>query len=180
MTAGQAGNWLALFAGIGALGTFLGGYAADRFSARTSDRRWYMWVPGAATLVMVPFQFLSYLAPDLRIVLPSFAVMMFMAAVFFGPSFAMTQALATLRMRSVATSLLLFVQTLIGLGLGPLLTGMISDHLMPTQGTNSLRYGLVSVGLANVWAAAHYLWGARSLHADLEVSEKLAEGRASA
>ena len=174
MTAGEAGNWLALFAGIGALGTALGGYAADRLSIRTSDRRWYMWTPGLATLAMIPFQFFAYLTPNLRLVLPSFAVMMFLAAVFFGPSFAMTQALATLRMRSVATSLLLFVQTLIGLGLGPLLTGMISDYLAPSSGTNSLRYALVAVGFANLWSAAHYFRGARSLRRDLEASERLA------
>ena len=174
MTAGQAGNWLALFAGIGALGTALGGYAADRLSVRTSDRRWYMWTPGLATLAMIPFQFSAYLTPNLRVALPSFAVMMFLAAVFFGPSFAMTQALATLRMRSVATSLLLFVQTLIGLGLGPLLAGMISDHLAPSTGTDSLRYALVALGLANIWSAAHYFWGARSLRANLEAVEKLA------
>jgi len=174
MTAGQAGNWLALFAGIGALGTALGGYAADRLSVRTSDRRWYMWTPGLATLAMIPFQFSAYLTPNLRAVLPSFAVMMFLAAVFFGPSFAMTQALATLRIRSVATSLLLFVQTFIGLGLGPLLTGMISDHLAPSLGSDSLRYALVAVGLANVWSATHYLLGARSLRTDLEAAEALA------
>ena len=174
MTAGEAGNWLALFAGIGALGTALGGYAADRLSVRTSDRRWYMWTPGVATLAMIPFQFFAYLMPNLRLVLPSFAGMMFLAAVFFGPSFAMTQALATLRMRSVATSLLLFVQTLIGLGLGPLLTGMISDYLAPSSGTNSLRYALVAVGFANLWSAAHYFRGARSLRQDLEASERLA------
>jgi MFS family permease len=174
MTAGEAGNWLALFAGVGALGTALGGYTADRLSIRTADRRWYLWTPGLATLAMIPFQFSGYLAQDLRVALPSFAVMMFFAAVFFGPSFAMTQALATLRMRSVATSLLLFVQTFIGLGLGPLLTGMISDYLAPTSGTDSLRYALVVVGLANVWSAAHYLWGARSLRADLEATERVA------
>ncbi len=174
MTPGQAGTWLALFAGFGALGTALGGYAADRLSVRASDRRWYMWTPGLATLAIIPFQFLAYLTPDLRVALPSFAVMMFLAAVFFGPSFAMTQALATLRMRSVATSLLLFVQTLIGLGLGPLLTGMMSDYLAPTSGADSLRYALVAVGLANIWSAAHYLWGARSLRADLEAVERLA------
>jgi MFS family permease len=174
MTAGQAGNWLALFAGIGALGTALGGYAADRLSIRRSDRRWYMWTPGLATLAMIPFQFFAYLTPNLRLVLPSLAVMMFLAAVFFGPSFAMTQALATLRMRSVATSLLLFVQTLIGLGLGPLLTGVISDYLAPSAGSNSLRYALAAVGLANVWSAVHYFYGARSLRMDLQAAERLA------
>src|SRR5581483_3422715 len=35
MTSGEAGSWLALFAGTGAVGTFLGGYLCDRMSVRT-------------------------------------------------------------------------------------------------------------------------------------------------
>jgi MFS family permease len=174
MTAGQAGYWISLFAAVGGIGTFLGGYSADRLSTRMQDRRWYLWVPGLATLISVPFQFLAYLAPGLAVALPAFAVMMAMAAVFFGPSFAMTQALATLRMRSVATSVLLFVQTLIGQGIGPSVAGFISDRLAASAGAASLRYALVIVGLVNVWAAAHYVWGARSLRQDLEMTEKLA------
>ena len=172
MTAGEAGNWLTLFAAVGGLGTFLGGYTADRLSAHTGDKRWYLWVPGAATLVMVPFQFGAYLPDDLTIAVPSFAIMTFLAAVFFGPSFAMTQGLATLRMRSVATSLLLFVQTLIGYGLGPLMAGRISDWLMPTYGTDSLRWALVTVGLVNVWAAGHYFRGTRTLREELALAER--------
>jgi hypothetical protein len=61
----------------------------------------------------------------------------------------------------------LFIQTLIGLGLGPLLVGIISDHLKPTVGQQSLRYGLVIVGIVNIWAAAHYFRGARTLRHDL-------------
>jgi hypothetical protein len=94
--------------------------------------------------------------------------------VFFGPSFAMTQALATLRMRSVATSVLLFIQTLIGNGLGPSMTGFISDWLGPSFQTDSLRYALVIIGVVNFWAALHYLVGARSLRQDLELTENLA------
>lgn len=172
MTAAQAGYWISIFAAIGGFGTFLGGYAADRLSARTRDRRWYLWVPGLATLVCVPFQFAAYLSADLSLVLPAFAGMMAMAAVFFGPSFAMTQALATLRMRSVATSLLLFVQTLIGQGIGPSVAGFISDRLAPSSGAASLRYALVIVGLVNVWAAGHYVWGARTLREDLQRTEE--------
>ena len=99
---------------------------------------------------------------------------MFMAAVFFGPSFAMTQALATLRMRSVATSLLLFVQTLIGNGLGPSVTGFISDRLAPSFQQNSLRYALVIIGVVNIWAALHYVLSSRTVRQDLEATEKLA------
>jgi MFS family permease len=174
MSVAEASYWVAMFSLIGGLGTFFGGLAADRLSARFNDRRWYMWVPGIATLLCVPFQFLAFLSPDRAVMLPSFVGLMFMAAVFFGPSFAMTQALATLRMRSVATSLLLFIQTLIGNGLGPSVTGFISDRLAPSFQQNSLRYALVIIGVVNAWAALHYLFSSRTVRQDLEATEKLA------
>lgn len=174
LTSGEAGSYLALFAGIATIGTFMGGYLSDKLSVRFGDRRWYMWVPGIATLVMVPFQLLAYLSPSLTVVVPTFGVMVVLASVFFGPSFAMTQSLVTLRMRAVAASILLFVQTLIGLGLGPLFTGMISDALSSELGEQSLRYALVIVGFGNIWSAAHYFIGARSLRQDLKDTEALA------
>ena len=170
MTSGQAGFWLAIFSATGAVGTLLGGYLGDRLSVRTGDRRWYMWVPGWATLAMLPFQFTSYLSGSLWVVVPSFIMMLIFGSMFFGPSFAMSQGLATLRTRAVATSLTLFMQTLIGLGLGPLLAGAISDYLRPTTGNDSLRYGLVIVGVINAWAAVHYFRGARNLREDLDLA----------
>jgi len=170
----EAGVWISILSLIAGIGTFLGGFACDRLSTRFNDRRWYLWVPGVATLLCVPFQFLAYLSPSLSTTLPSFVGLMFMAAVFFGPSFAMTQALATVRMRSVATSLLLFIQTLIGNGLGPAATGYISDALVPSLQRDSLRYALVIIGVVNIWAALHYAWGARTLRADLQATEALA------
>jgi MFS family permease len=172
MTAAQAGSWTALYSAVGAVGTFVGGYFADRLSVRLQDRRWYMWLPGMATLAMVPFQFLSYLPSSLAIVIPSFCVMTVLASFFFGPSFAMTQALATFRMRAVATSILLLVQTFIGQGIGPTLAGVLSDLLKTSTGSDSLRYGLVLVGLANIGAAAHYFRGARTLRQDLLSTER--------
>jgi MFS family permease len=173
LTAMQAGYWISLFSAVGGVGTFAGGYLADKLSKSTDDRRWYLWVPGIATFLCVPFQFFAYLSPNMPAVLPTFGAMTFMAAVFFGPSFAMTQAISPLRMRSVATSLLLLVQTLIGQGIGPWLAGFLSDKLRPSMAASSLRYSLVIVGLVNIWAAAHYFIGARTLRADLEGTERL-------
>jgi MFS family permease len=179
MSAGEAGSWLALFAGIGTVGTLLGGVLSDKMSALKNDRRWYMWVPGIATLVMVPFQFLSYLSNDLAIAIPSFVVMIVLASMFFGPSFAVSQSLATLRTRAVATSLLLFVQTFVGLGLGPLVAGAISEQLKPVVGLHdSMRWGLVLVGLVNLWAAAHYFIGARTIRQNLAATEALNRAQA--
>jgi predicted MFS family arabinose efflux permease len=170
MSTGEAGSWVALLLAIGGIGTLLGGYFADSLSVARGDRRWYMWVPGYATLAMVPFQFPSYLGSSLWVAIPSFSIMLILGSMFFGPSFAMSQGLAPVRMRAVATSLVLFAQTLIGLGLGPFLVGVVSDHLKPTVGDHSLSFGLVTVGLVNVWAAVHYFRGARTLRADLELA----------
>jgi predicted MFS family arabinose efflux permease len=173
MSSGEAGTWLAFFAGVGALGTLLGGLLSDKLAARDGDRRWYMWVPGIATLVMVPFQFFAYLSNDMRIVIPSFFIMVPLASMFFGPSFAVSQMLATLRSRAVATSVLLLVQTLVGLGLGPMIAGAISEGLRPDVGEDSFRYGLCIVGLANIWAAVHYFVGARTIRQNFESTERL-------
>jgi predicted MFS family arabinose efflux permease len=165
---GEAGNFIALLQGVGMVGTLLGGLLADALSRRSGDPRWYMWVPGIATIVGVPFQLIGYQAPSLWLVLPCFAVATMMGASFFGPSFAVAQSLAPPRMRAVAASVLLFMQTLVGLGLGPWSVGVISDRLKPAHGdARALALGLLLVALVNVWATAHYLWGARSYRADL-------------
>ena len=71
--------------------------------------------------------------------------------------------------------MLLFIQTLIGNGLGPSATGFISDWLVPSFQSDSLRYALVIIGVVNIWAALHYAWGARTLREDLQATEALAE-----
>jgi MFS family permease len=173
MTTSEAGSYLALFALIGAIGSFMGGFLSDRISTRTNDKRWYMWVPGAACLAMVPFQFASYLSPNMSVVVPSFTVMVVLASMFFGPSFAVAQSVATVRMRAVSASVLLFIQSIIGLSVGPLLVGFFSDLLAPSTGSASLRYAMVIVGIANVWAAFHYMMGGRYYRQDLAETAKL-------
>jgi MFS family permease len=173
MNTGIAGNYLGMFALIGAIGSFAGGFLADRISTRKDDKRWYMWVPGIACVAMVPFQFFSYLSPNLAVVVPSFSIMVVLASMFFGPSFAVAQSVATVRMRAVSTSVLLFIQTIIGLSIGPFLVGLFSDLLQPTAGVSSLRYALVIVGLANIWAAGHYFLGSRTYRDDLVETAKM-------
>jgi MFS family permease len=76
-------------------------------------------------------------------------------------------------MRAVAASVLLFIQTMIGLTLGPAIVGLISDALQPTWGEHSLAYAMALVGVVNVWAAAHYLLAARRYRSDLQATADL-------
>jgi predicted MFS family arabinose efflux permease len=175
MTAAEAGSWIGAFALIGMIGTFFGGYLCDKLSIRYNDQRWYMWLPGIATLIILPFAAIAYLGPNMNWIAPAFSIKVILASVFFGPSFWVTQSIATLRTRAVATSLLLFTQTLIGLGLGPLFVGYISDYLEPSVGARSLSYALAIMALTNLWAAGHYFWGARTLRADLAATARMNE-----
>ena len=171
----EVGSWLALISGIGAIGTFFGGYLSDKLSERFDDQRWYMWVPGLSTLFMVPFQFVAYLYGGLWAVIPSLMVVSILGGMYLGPSFAMTQALVSLRMRAVASAILLFMLNIIGMGMGPYLVGVASDLLEPVSGISSLRYALCFAVLVNLWAACHYFIGARSLRADLAHVEPVRE-----
>jgi MFS family permease len=174
LSPGEAGSYIAAFSLIGAIGSFAGGYLADRISTRRNDRRWCMWVPAVACVLMVPIQFLAYLSADLGVVVPiAFSLMFVLASMFFGPSFAVAQSLATARMRSVSASVLLFIQTMIGLTLGPAVVGLISDALQATQGRHSLAYAMALIGVVNLWAAAHYFLAARRYREDLTATAKL-------
>jgi len=174
MSSGEAGTVLASIALVGTIGTFSGGFLGDKLSVAKNDRRWYLLLPAIVTLGMIPFQFASYLGPNLWIVLPSFYIMMILASIYFGPTYAMAQALAPMKMRARATSIVLFMQTLIGLGLGPYFVGKISDHLAATKGPDSLAWGLVIVGLVNIWAAWHFYRGSKTLTEDLDKTALLA------
>ena len=169
LNSGQAGSRLAIFSLIGAIGSFAGGLLADRLSVKKDDKRWYMWVPGIACVVMVPFQLAAYLSRDLTIVVPiTFSLMFIFASMFFGPSFAVAQSIATVRMRAVSASVLLFIQTIIGMTLGPAIVGQISDMLKPIVGEGAgIAYPMAAIGVVNLWAALHYFLAARRYREDL-------------
>jgi MFS family permease len=169
----EVGSWLALISGIGAIGTFAGGYLGDKLSDRWDDRRWYMLVTGIATLAMVPFQFVAYLHGDLSLVIPSLLVVSILGGMYLGPSFAMAQALVTVRMRAVASAILLFLLNIIGMGLGPYVVGIFSDLLAPSYGIDSLRFALCIAVIANLWAAVHYFMATKTLRSDLEETEAI-------
>jgi MFS family permease len=83
--------------------------------------------------------------------------------VYLAPTFAAVQTLAEPRMRALAAALLLLAGSLIGLGLGPLLVGALSDALRESQGTDSLRLAMLVIVPLTLWSAVHYFLAGRAL-----------------
>ena len=170
----ETSTYLFLIGLTGIIGTYLGGYLGDRMGKK--DKRWYMGIPGIATIISVPFAVLFYTTGD-----PMLAIVLaipgaILGPMYLGPTFAMTQTLVPPAMRSTASAILLFVLNLIGLGLGPVFAGFLSDILRPGYGEESIRYSLLILAVAgNIWSALHYYLASRTLREDLVAKDQLAE-----
>ena len=169
----EIGSALFLLGFAGIAGTAAGGYFADRLSVR--DVRWYVWLPGIATLIAVPFSTTAYVWPTPYVAFAIMAIPAFFGSYYLGPTFALAQGLVGLRMRALAASILLFVLNLIGMGLGPVVVGVTSDLLnkFTDLGVQSVRWALVSVLVFNVLSTLFYLLAARDLKSDLARSGEL-------
>ena len=170
MPIADIGLWLGVVSGVGGLlGAFGGGYLADRLTNRNGDVRWQLWIPMISTVVTIPFYLLTFLVIEnpyyvvLSAFIPSVAGGMYLA-----PCISMTHGLVGLRMRAMASAILFFVLNLIGLGLGPLATGFLSDGLEPHFGAEGLRYALALMVLVNAWCALHYHCAVKTLRQDLD------------
>jgi hypothetical protein len=136
-----------------------------------------MWVPAAALLVNIPVWLAALLLPEKYVVLALMIPAIALGATYLGPSIAATHQLVGVRERAVSSALLLFVLNLIGIGIGPMLSGWISDLLreaMVARGVateiaraDGLKYALCLVSAANLWSAYHYLRAAKTLREDI-------------
>jgi MFS family permease len=174
----QAGRWLAFATIVGGLsGTFLGGKLADLFTNRSGDARWQLRLPAVTLLLNLPVGVLLYLTSDVRLVMLLLTLNIALGSVYLAPTVATTQRLVGLRERALAASILFFVLNLIGLGLGPIATGHVSDTLREyfldrgvdnaTASGDGLRYSMLLMLAANVGSAIFYLRAARHVRGDL-------------
>jgi predicted MFS family arabinose efflux permease len=123
----QAGLLLGIIsAGAVTIGILGGGAIADA-RART-DRRWLMWVPAIGLALCVPL----YVAALSASTVTGTVIALFLAAVgafsYYGTTIASVQDMAPPRMRASASFLFGFAMILLGAGLGPVVTGALSDH----------------------------------------------------
>ena len=152
LTLVDAGLYLGLigvFGGI--LGTLLSAILVDRLAQR--DARWQLRLPMIGVLISIPTQALFLLWPAEQVwfigstAFPVALVFMFLSAIFasfwIAPSYAAVQNLVPAHWRTQAAALLLFILNLLGMGLGPLVVGWLSD-VYGALGDVSIRYALLS------------------------------------
>jgi predicted MFS family arabinose efflux permease len=162
----EVGVVLAIFGGGGGLlGTFLGGFLSDRLAV--ADKRWYLWVPAIAGCLAVPLGFPYLLMDNTVAVIACLFLVTITLNTYLGPCLAISHSLVPPAMRALTSAVLFLVLNTIGLGLGPLTVGLLSDFYAGYFGDDSLRYAMLTVGVLSAPAIVLFLLAARHLPGDL-------------
>lgn len=155
----------AISAASALIGTLGGGWAADRLGRR--HIAWYAWLPGISMLLALPIYLYSYTL-DFR----GFLICGFFGSVLLSagvPSiFTGMHAVCGSPRRAVAVAVMLFMMSLVGAGLGPLATGLLSDLYQPTYGTGALRLAIMTCLAALVPSGCALIYAGRRMAAEVE------------
>ncbi|MBI1251200.1 MAG: MFS transporter [Alphaproteobacteria bacterium] len=191
MSYGQLGLSLGLVVGLaGALGAWSGGQLADRFRTRSVAAT--LLVPASAIVICAPLFAGALYVPDKWVALALVAAPTFAATFYYGPTFATVQGLARPQTRAMAVAVFIFISSLIGMGVGPVFAGWMSDQFSDAavreavgQGfaeacgaavradicasaeASGLRLSILILSLFNLWAAVHFMLAARTIKRDL-------------
>ncbi len=140
----ERGQFLAsIFLIGGTAGVFAGGWLADRLGQR--DRRWFARLPAIAWLITAPTFAIGLMTSDPWVAWPLLLIPNALNILWLGPVTTAVQHLVPRAMRSTASASFLLINNLVGLGIGPMLIGIISDTFKERYGTEALRYAAVSV-----------------------------------
>jgi MFS family permease len=157
------GTALGLILGIGgAIGTLAGGYFGDRLGRRGVQG--YLTIASISSFLVAPL-FLSALSVGsfqlaLGLLIPATIV----NSLWAGPVFASIQSLVQERSRATAAAIAQLCLNLIGLGLGPLTIGALSDHLAARLGpAQGLRWALAASCSMSVVSGIVFLFARRQL-----------------
>lgn len=169
LSPGEVGLYFGLINGMaGIAGTWLGGKIADRYGA--TDRRHVLTAPALGMLIAAPIAYFAYSAATWQAALVLLIVPTLLNSLYYGPTYSAVQGLVAPQARAMAAAVLLFFQNLIGLGLGPLFFGMLSDWLKPEFGEDSVQIVLYSAAFLGV-IPAFFFWRC-SLRLDAELDRQ--------
>lgn len=164
---GAIGLVLGIILGLGGLlGMHAGGFAADR-GAQTETLRRYMSVAAISSFAVVPPFICAMLVEGLWPALLFFTPSAVAAAAWGPPTWAALATLARPNIRATVIATSLLVVTLVGLGLGPLTVGAISDAVGSEWGSAiGLRWGLLFTAFASALSGLLFLLARRYIDDD--------------
>ena len=160
----------AALGGVGALGAVLGtlggGFIANRAVRR--DLRWAAWLPAVVLVIAYPFYVAAFLTTDLTL----FTLLSLVAGLCLSAGvpgiFTALHAVCGSARRAMAVAIAFFFANLVGLGLGPVITGVLSDAFSASMGAVGLRWALICAMSFMLVAALFFYLAGRAMPPDVE------------
>lgn len=129
LTIAQAGILMGLgFAVFGTMGVLIGGLWADRVR-KAGHLNAPVRVALRIAFIQAPFFLIAYLSSDTRLAVAMFCCGMFTASMVGGLQGAMVQILTPNRMRGQASAVFMTVVNVLGLGVAPIATAVMTDYV---------------------------------------------------
>jgi MFS family permease len=197
----QAATAFGLISGVSAtIGTGLGGWLVDKFGV--VDRRNYVFIPAIGVISSAPLYIAVFLQTNLLVMAVLTIAPATIHYLYLGPTFGLTANMVDTRMRATASAIVLLIMNLVGLGLGPLVVGILSDRFASQIFTGGsfltscpggraagdataataaacrnasfigLKCALLIAALFYVWSGVHFLLASRTLARDTSLSNE--------
>lgn len=127
-----------------AIGVGAGGYLADFFGKK--DPRWRAWIPGIGLILAAPLYMFAFTRPSVASLGAAIVLPAILQYLYMGPVFALAQNMVDARSRATATAIVNVIITLVGLGLGPMTIGALSDFFAGRSYTGLMAFAQACPG----------------------------------
>lgn len=161
----------ALFGAVSAIGAIIGslggGIITDHLAKR--DISWIARLPGWGLILAMPAYQAAFMAPNAPMMVAILLIASVLLTGAIPPMFSAMHVVCGGARRAMAVAIAFFFANLIGLGLGPVIAGSLSDWLGQSYGAaDGLRYAMMIVMVTFVPSGIFMLRAARTLRSDAE------------
>jgi MFS family permease len=170
LSTAQVGGYCPAAAGPTTLvSIFLGGALNDWLLKRRKSAP--LWILAVTFGVTVPASLVFLLVHHLLLAMSMAVVTTMLGSLWIGPAYALVESLSGPALRATAAAIFMMVVNIVGLGLGPYLTGLLSDALAARFGDQALALSLSVVTTTCGLGVTHFVMTMRTVEADMAEAE---------
>jgi MFS family permease len=164
----ETGLWIGLVFSVGSIAGNVGtGFVVDRWKTGKLVR--CLRLCAFTSILATPFYLMGYLATSVSII--TFLPAYILAAVYLAPTYLVLQNLVPAEHRATANAVVITLFNVVGLGLGPVISGAGSDFFKAMGFSNNLGLAM-SVGASlNLISAGFYFMAERRLRQSPEMRD---------
>lgn len=137
-------------------GMIAGGFLSDKLAIR--DARWMARIPAITIFLAMPFYLSAMFVTDIYLMAVLIGVGAFFIGFSFAPSMGIIQTVVKPDERALASAIFFLTSSLVGLGIGPILSGWISDVLQPSHGQASINISVAITQCLYIPSALFFYW----------------------